>query len=40
MELIDALVREAIMNGGDDIVIEEDENTEKDNCYRVRLVKH
>lgn len=28
MELIDALVREVIMNGA-----------EKDNCYRVRLVK-
>lgn len=40
MDLIDALVREAIMNDADDIVIEEDENTEKDNCYRVRLVKH
>lgn len=40
MGLIDALVREAIMNGADDVAIEEDENTEKDNCYRVRLVKH
>lgn len=39
MDLIDALVREAIVNGADDIVIAENENTEKDNCYRVRLVK-
>lgn len=37
MELIDAFVREAFMNGADDIVIEEDE---KDNCYRIRAVKH